>query len=286
MKMVRVAEFPPGTDLAPVRDVLESHRIPFQLEEEGMVTILYVDSDAHIGEVTTLLREAVQRMEGRQERVGLRASPNLAEQFHRTPVMMVLLVLSIVGALIPYWFFPLVHWLTFQDFTQISETRLAFSSLSEAMNRGQYWRLVTPIFLHFGIFHIVFNGLWIWELGRRVETLAGSGHFLMVVLATGVASNYGQYLWSGPSLFGGMSGVIFGLLGYIWIRHRISPHPGLVLPPGLIGIMIAYLLICMTGIIELVFGVGVANAAHTVGLLVGMLLGAIFGALSRSRKSA
>jgi len=88
-----------------------------------------------------------------------------------------------------------------------------------------------------------------------------------------VASNLGQYLWSGPSLFGGMSGVVYGLLGYVWIRHKVSPRPQLAIPPGLLGFMLFWLLLGMSGIIDLLMSGSIANAAHAVGLVTGMILG-------------
>ena len=102
---------------------------------------------------------------------------------------------------------------------------------------------------------------------------------------TGVISNVGQYLWSGPSLFGGMSGVIFGLLGYIWIRHTLAPHPALELPRGIIALMIGWLVVGMTGVIDLFLQGNIANAAHLGGLLVGMVSGAIFGLAHRRGRS-
>jgi GlpG protein len=139
--------------------------------------------------------------------------------------------------------------------------------------------LVTPVFLHFGIFHLAFNCLWLWELGRRIETLAGSLHMLMIVLLMAIASNLGQYLWSGPALFGGMSGVVYGLLGYIWIRNRVSPRPILSLPGGLLGFMLIWLLAGMSGFMELLMGVNIANAAHAIGLISGMVLGGWAGSI-------
>ena len=283
MDGVRVAEFPLSMDLSPIRLVLEQHHIEYRIDREDGSQILYVDSDAHVGEVVTLLRESIREMERRQEQVGLRASPDLSRQFARTPVMMICLGLSIVGALIPHWWPQLLHWLTFQDFTLVSNTRITFGSLQDSLAAGQYWRLITPIFLHFGVFHIVFNGLWLWEFGRRIETLAGSLHFLLLVLVTGLVSNGAQYWWSGPSLFGGMSGVIFGLLGYLWIRNLVAPHPGLTLPRGIVPLMIGWLLICMTGLIDFFFAGSIANAAHAAGLATGALLGAAFGLAARGR---
>lgn len=275
-----------GTDVTPARKTLEFHGIQYEMAEEGGSLVLYVDRDAHIGEVIELLRESVREIQHEQEVAGLKASPNLSVQLHRTPVMITCLLLSILGAIIPSWSFGLLHWITFQDFVLVSPNQINFSTLTEALNKGQYWRLITPIFIHFGIFHILFNGLWLWEFGRRIETVAGSFNFLMLVLVTGVVSNFSQYIWSGASLFGGMSGVIFGMLGFIWIGNKFSPHPGFLLPKGIIGLMIGWLLICMTGVIDILFQGSIANAAHAAGLLVGMAMGAIFGIANRRGWSA
>ena len=85
--------------------------------------------------------------------------------------------------------------------------------LSE-VEKGQVWRLVTPIFIHFTFLHILFNMLWLRDLGMNVEFRCGSWRYALIVLAIAVPSNVGQYLWSGPT-FGGLSGVGFGPFGYV-----------------------------------------------------------------------
>lgn len=87
---------------------------------------------------------------------------------------------------------------------------------------GQVWRLFTPMFLHFGIFHIVFNLLWTLEFGRVIELRQGWPAFILITLAISISANLSQYFVSGP-LFGGMSGVIYGLFGYIWIQSWLNP---------------------------------------------------------------
>jgi GlpG protein len=85
-----------------------------------------------------------------------------------------------------------------------------------------------------------------------------------------------QYYWSGTIYFGGMSGVIYALLGYLWIKHKIAPQNYARLPSGLMGFMVGWLVLCMTGVLEVALGIGVANAAHLSGLVAGLLIGLVF----------
>ena len=190
--------------------------------------------------------ENVNRQENIRQQQNVQS---LQQQIRKMPVVATLLLLSILGAALVEWGFPLIHWFTFQDLSFIGNT-VQFSTAEQAMVNGEYWRLVTPIFLHFGVFHLAFNGLWLWELGRRIEPLTGSVHMSVVALLMAIASNLGQYLWSGPSLFGGMSGVVYGLLGYVWIRHKVDPRPVLEIPAGLLGFMLFWLLLGMSGFMD------------------------------------
>ena len=150
-------------------------------------------------------------------------------------------------------------------------------------DKGQYTRLLSPIFLHFGLLHLVFNCLWLTVLGARIESQQGSIHLLVLVLITGICSNMAQFYWSGSIYFGGLSGVIYALLGYIWIKHKIAPYHYAPLPSGLMGFMVGWLLLCMTGILEVAVGIGVANAAHLGGLIVGLLIGFVFALIGKSK---
>jgi GlpG protein len=139
--------------------------------------------------------------------------------------------------------------------------------------RGEYWRLLTPVFLHFGAMHLVFNALWVWELGKRVERARGVATLLAILLITGCGGNIAQYIIGGSVMFGGMSGVIYGLLGYAWMWTRFTGDPRLQLPGGLLGFMLVWLLICMSGLVEALGFGAIANAAHAAGLVLGVGLG-------------
>lgn len=132
---------------------------------------------------------------------------------------------------------------------------------------GQVWRLITPIFLHFGLLHLVFNMSWMLDLGRLVEARRGSWRFGLLVLIGAVISNVAQYQISGPT-FGGMSGVISALFGYVWMRGRWDESLSWTLSPNTVLFFLGWLALCLTGLVG-----PVANAAHFVGLGVGMFLG-------------
>jgi len=135
------------------------------------------------------------------------------------------------------------------------------------LRRGELWRFVSPIFLHFGVLHILFNMQWMWGLGRWIEFTRGTPRYVALVLIIAVISNLSQLYWSGP-LFGGMSGVVFGLIGYTWMKGRTAPEDGIGLPQDQIVYSIFFLLICMTGALG-----PIANAAHLSGFAVGIVLG-------------
>lgn len=135
-------------------------------------------------------------------------------------------------------------------------------SLPEVQS-GQLWRLVTPIFIHGDILHIFFNMLWLRDLGSMIEARQSTLQLLLLAAVIAIGSNLAQYFYHGPA-FGGMSGVVYGLLGYIWIRGRFDPGSGLFVHPSNVTMMLIWLVLCFIGVIP-----RVANAAHIAGLAIG-----------------
>lgn len=189
------------------------------------------------------------------------------------PVTAGLLLLSIAGFFLVYLNMPLpwVAALTYLPF-ELGRSGPAFAGMN-----GEYWRLVTPVFLHFSWLHIVFNALWTWEFGHRIERALGSRWLLLLFLVIAAISNTSQFAAGGPSIFGGMSGVVYGLLGFSWVAARLNSGWQFAPPPGLMVFMIGWLLVCLFGLIEVLGFGAVANAAHVGGLVAGGVLGGIAG---------
>ena len=268
-----VAEISNDFDLGILLSELTAQNLSYRIHRTETCVELWVEFSDQVPDVLKVLeRIQVYQEKLKQNQSTFLGNQSFQQQLYRMPVIGILLVLSILGTALVEWALPLIHWFTFQDFTLVGNSP-RFGTAPNAMSNGEYWRLVTPVFLHFGLFHLAFNGLWTWELGQRIEPFVGSLHTLVIVLLMAVASNLGQYLWGGPSLFGGMSGVVYGLLGYVWIRHKVSPRPQLAIPPGLLGFRLFWLLLGMSGIIDLLMSGSIANAAHAVGLVTGMILG-------------
>lgn len=135
------------------------------------------------------------------------------------------------------------------------------------VKKGQLWRLVTPMFLHFGVIHLAFNMMWLWQFGVVLEMRFRSMRFLALVLAVAAISNIAEGFWSGTN-FGGMSGVNYGLFGFILLRSKLHPAPEFAMNRQTVVLMLVWLVVCFTGAVG-----AIANAAHLMGFLSGAAIG-------------
>lgn len=133
---------------------------------------------------------------------------------------------------------------------------------------SQLWRIFTPTLLHFSAMHIIFNLLWWWYLGGKIETRIGTTPLLILLLVAGSLPNIIQYYVNGPN-FGGLSGVVYAVAGYTWIMGIRRPTAGIGLPPSYMGFMLIWLVLGFTDFL----GVSVANGAHIGGLIIGLVQG-------------
>ncbi|MCH4289919.1 rhomboid family intramembrane serine protease GlpG [Enterobacter kobei] len=129
------------------------------------------------------------------------------------------------------------------------------------------WRYFTHALMHFSVMHILFNLLWWWYLGGIVEKRLGSGKLIVITVISALLSGYVQHKFSGP-WFGGLSGVVYALMGYVWLRGERDPESGIYLQRGLIAFALIWLI---AGWFDL-FGMSIANGAHVTGLAVGLAM--------------
>ncbi|MBM32447.1 MAG: rhomboid family intramembrane serine protease [Chloroflexi bacterium] len=134
---------------------------------------------------------------------------------------------------------------------------------------GEYWRLLTPIFLHIGFYHLLTNSIGLFIFGRYAETLFGKKSYLTIYIFSGIWGNIASYFYS-FALGAGASGALFGIIA-AYASYLISNRESL----GEYGRQ------TLTGIIllifiNLIFGFtidGVDNFAHAGGLFSGLIIG-------------
>ncbi|EEX95489.1 Integral membrane protein (Rhomboid family) [Vibrio orientalis CIP 102891 = ATCC 33934] len=140
----------------------------------------------------------------------------------------------------------------------------------------QLWRWFGHALLHFSVMHIAFNLLWWWQLGGDIEQKLGSTKLIQLFLVSAALSGAGQY-WVEGANFGGLSGVVYALVGYLWMLGYKAPQVGLSMPKPVIGFMLVWLVL---GFMQPFMAI--ANTAH----LVGLLSGVVFGLVDASRANA
>lgn len=281
-----VDRLPHALDLSLISQLLQQQGVAHRISEEGNEQVLWVAREEDREAVKALLAGwrkgdiQISQAEGAvPQRQAFVSYETLVLALRLLPGTITLLVLSLLGYLVVIFDKQLGigHWFTIVDINQ-----QRFGSLS-TLNPVEFWRLWTPMFLHFEILHFAFNALFLWVFGARVERAMGRFQFLLFVLAVGLAANLGQLAWEGNPIFGGMSGVNYGFIGYIWLRQMLAPHPMLNYPKGLIPFLLVMLLLGIVGALDIFIQGRVANAAHVAGLLAGMSWGAVAGLLLARR---
>lgn len=273
--MIEAASLDISVDLSGFSEVLRRQGLPHRISEESGQQVIYVDSDA----AATYVREALSQWQrspelhaaatapGGRARVGGRAMSARALVVLRTsPITLVLigacLLVAAVSSLggradrVDFLFYPLLN----------SQNLLALlgdiGSLPEAL------RTLTPMLLHFGELHLIFNMLWLWYFGRQLETIQPGWVLLGLVILTSFTANTTQYLTVQYNNFGGMSGVVYGLVGYAWVIHNFMPRSHLMLNNSMFVFFVIALIL-----MEMVAGSWIATAAHVGGLVSGLVLG-------------
>ncbi|MFT5716869.1 MAG: GlpG protein [Oleiphilaceae bacterium] len=153
--------------------------------------------------------------------------------------------------------------------------------LLATIGQGEIWRLISPGFIHFNVMHITFNLLMLWLLGGQLEIQKGSLAFLALAFFVAAVSNVAQ-LFETSYLFGGLSGVVYGLVGYCWLWKHYEPE--IFFPDILMKFSLGWLILGYTPVTEWLGWGRMANAAHLYGLISGLVWGGLTIALKAKKR--
>lgn len=281
--MIRIAAIPERVDLAPFRRWLDSQGVSHLIEHEEGHQVLFIEGEQLRQPVTEALSRYLEdpRHSGAPDGFS-KPRPRRVVAGHwqagprDAPFTFALIVVA-----------GLIAWMTAFGAREqlmvlltivnpyewpVAGVDQRVQALIGTLGDFQLWRLLTPDLLHFSLMHLIFNGVMVWFLGSQIEALDGRRHMVALVLITSLGGNIPQFLVSGP-LFGGLSGVVYGVLGYVWLSNQRRPR--FQFPPALMTVAVVWLLIGFTPLTEVLLGASMANAAHLGGLLSGLAYGMV-----------
>jgi membrane associated rhomboid family serine protease len=131
------------------------------------------------------------------------------------------------------------------------------------------WRLFTSALLHGGALHLVFNLLWVWQLGMVLELGLGPRKTLALFLVLTFVSSLAQQLFDNPGI--GLSGLVYGLFGMLWVAKRRGLPIGLLLTDAITKAFVAWFFIAI--LLDHFGWMRIGNVAHAAGALAGCLAG-------------
>ena len=268
-------------------ETLRAHGIECVFKQQGSSLVLYVRENAPEGLLAELIHEWRLNEAASRSMIDVRGLKlSAVRAFRGFPWTLALMLLNVIC--LPAGLFltdagevtRMLGVLTLYPL-ELTTQGYVLAPVSRVVESSEWWRFVSPMLLHFSWLHITFNLLWVWEVGRRIEFAHGALWFLGVTLVASMAAN-GLQAWLAPmQLFGGMSGVVFAYLGYVMVWDWFRPQLKIGLSKGVYVVMIAYLALGFSGLIDLLGLGSLANGAHLGGLLAGMVLGSFRAMLSR-----
>lgn len=249
-------------------------------------------------------RSKVQQIQSEQRQRVKAYERNVVSVHHhratgRTPLTITLIVISALVALFTNfgkdlespWFRQLCfsHVDLSKQTIDLAKIDLTSNQLKlHSLAQGEFWRSITPIFVHFGVTHVVFNMIYLFQLGRAVELRYGTFLLGLFVIFSAVISNIAQVIspWDVMKMglynnhmvlqFGGMSGVVYALFGFVWIKSVIDRSSRFQMMPSTVTVMLGWMIFCMLPGSDKVLGFHVANWAHGMGLACGVVVAFLF----------
>ena len=155
-------------------------------------------------------------------------------------------------------------------YSQLLYHYLGFPAQLHTIEWQSLYKLVTPALMHGDMTHLVLNLFWWLWLGGQLEKIKGTGWLVNASLFSALVAHLSQYIMVN-SAFIGLSGVVYGLLGYAWLAGRFGRLQQLNLPSGIIVMMLLWLVVGFSGALNL----NMANWAHLGGLIAGLILAVV-----------
>ena len=280
--MYFVYQFKETEDPKGLTEALWHHKVAHQIIFKDGHNELWVLDPSQLPAVEQLMmiwKDDPSLLQKAQPESVTKASANngIVTQLKRSPVTTILLVLTGLVAAITQLGADIntVGYFSISPF-DIRNGHIYFYDLAEVMAKGEYWRIFTPALLHFSVLHIVFNTLWVWDIGGKLERILGSVIWTIGVVIIAVVSNVLQYQISGYPLFGGLSGVVYGLIGFAWLLPLLNKSWPIIISKQLMIFFVVWLAIGYTPIPEMIGLGSIANTAHSIGLLSGGVLAVIY----------
>ena len=300
-----IGHLPDEKSAAAFCSFLWSQGIENQVETEDNRCALWVHSEAHRAEAGALLVEFQRdpaHARFQLDSAGLLAAAEKALETARIepsssahPLMLVTvpygvgavtLVLVLVSLALAF-----VGWFGYEDrvLQELLITSLPIEAASAPVvpalpeiAQGEFWRLLTPALLNVDVLPLMFNLLLLLHLGSMIESCVGAGRLGFLFIVIGVLSNLAQFYVSGPA-FCGAAGILFGLLGYVWIRGRLDSASGLFLRPHVVAMMLVFYIVGMAGSASGLFKLSLGTTAQVTGFALGLLWGFLAVLAARRR---
>lgn len=250
-------------------DYMASRHISIQMspEGEGRVALWLIDAQHQVETEAELNRFLSEPNHKRYQAASWDVAETRKSQFHyHTPSFLSMIKAKAGPVTLSVMLLCVVIFALQQlGFNQQIFQMLHFPALDG--QQWQLWRWLSHAVLHFSVMHIAFNILWWWQLGGDIEKKLGGLKLLQIFAISSALSGAGQY-WVEGANFGGLSGVVYALVGYLWVVSTKAPQLGLTIPRQIVGFMLIWLVL---GYMQPFMAI--ANTAHLAGLIAGVGIG-------------
>ncbi|UTT83605.1 rhomboid family intramembrane serine protease GlpG [Vibrio pelagius] len=250
-------------------DYMASRHITIQMspEGEGRVALWLIDAQHQVETEAELNRFLSEPTHKRYQAASWDVAETRKSQFHYHTPSFLSMIQSKAGPITLSIMLLCVVIFALQQlgFNQQIFQKLHFPALDG--QQWQLWRWLSHAVLHFSVMHIAFNILWWWQFGGDIEKKLGGFKLLQIFAISSALSGAGQY-WVEGANFGGLSGVVYALVGYLWVVSTKAPQLGLTIPRQIVGFMLIWLVL---GYMQPFMAI--ANTAHLAGLIAGVGIG-------------